>query len=137
MAEGVWNLTLTLLPGAYAICRLAPDAAIPVWAGAGTAAQDSFHSLTRTAAELSVVCPASVVPASITAERDWRCLRVEGPFDLTTAIGVLAAVLTPLAAASVGIFAVSTYDTDYLLIYAANLDRAVAALAAAGHTVRR
>ena len=136
MAEGTWNLTLTLLPGPYAVCRLASDVSIPAWARLDTSAAD-FISITRTAAELSVVCPQSNVPAETTADRDWRCLRVEGPFDLTTDIGVLAALSAPLAKAGVGIFALSTYDTDHLLVHDANLDRAVAALTSAGHTVHR
>lgn len=130
-----WTLTLTLLPGTYAICRLAPDAPEPAWARL-SAAGDDFRSVTQTAAELSVVCPQSAVPDDVTAERGWRCLRLEGPFDLTSAIGVLAAVAGPLAEAGVGIFAVSTYDTDYVLVHQPNLDRAVAALRAAGHTIR-
>jgi uncharacterized protein len=136
MAESTWNLTLTLLPGLYTICRLAPDAPIPVWARTDAPAV-SVLSITRTANELSIVCPQAAAPADATADRDWRCLRVEGPFDLTTDVGVLAALATPLAAASIGIFAVSTYDTDHLLVHAANLDRAADALTAAGHTIRR
>ncbi len=132
-----WNLTLSVLAGGYAICRLAPDATIPTWAHADTTGADSFLSITRTGAELSVVCPQASVPPDTTAERDWRCLRVEGPFDLTTDTGVLAALAVPLANVGAGIFTVSTYDTDYLLVHDANLDRAVAALTAAGHTVRR
>ena len=58
-----------------------------------------------------------------------------GTFDLTTAVGVLAAAADPLAAAGVGVFAVSTYDTDYLLVKAANVGRAAAALRERGHTV--
>ncbi len=135
MAEHTWNLTLTLLPGLYAVCRLAPDAPIPAWAGADPLT-DGICSITRTANELSIVCPQASVPAAVTADRDWRCLRVAGPFDLTTDVGVLAALATPLAAAGVGIFAVSTYDTDHLLIHAADLDRATAALTAAGHTIQ-
>ena len=130
-----WNLTLTLLPGTFAICRLASDAAIPAWATSGAGA--GFASITRTADELSVVCAQADVPADVTAERDWRCLKVEGPFDLSSAVGVLAALATPLANAGIGIFTVSTYDTDHLLIAETNLDRAVAALTAAGHTIRR
>ena len=134
-----WTLTLTLLPDTFAICRLAPDAPIPAWArlDANTTSADSFSSITHTAAELSVVCPQAAVPADTIAERDWRCLRIEGPFDLTTDVGVLAALTAPLAEAGIGIFAVSTYDTDHLLVSAANLDRAVATLTAAGHTVQR
>jgi hypothetical protein len=137
MAEGTWQLTLTLLPGLYTVCRLAPDAPIPAWAQTDTPA-GSLLSITRTADELSIVCLQAAVPADATdatADRDWRCIRVEGPFDLTADVGVLATLATPLAAAGIGIFAVSTYDTDHLLVHAAHLDRAAAALTAAGHTI--
>lgn len=130
-----WKLTLTLLPGTFAICRLAADAPIPAWATSGTSA--GFTSITRTADELSVVCAQACVPADVTAERDWRCLKVEGPFDLNGTVGVLAALTAPLAEAGIGIFTVSTYDTDYLLVSETSLGRAVATLAAAGHTIRR
>lgn len=131
----IWKLTLTLLPGTFAICRLAADVVIPAWAT--SSAEAGFASITRTADELSVVCAQSDVPADVTAERGWRCLKVEGPFDLAGAIGVLAALAAPLADAGIGIFTVSTYDTDYLLVAETNLDRAAAALTAAGHTIRR
>lgn len=131
-----WNLTLTLLPGTFAICRLAPDASIPAWAHADSIGTASFLSITRTADELSIVCPQSAIPDDITADRDWRCLKVEGPFDLTADTGVLATLAAPLANAGIGIFTVSTYDTDHLLVNEANLDRAIAALTAAGHTIR-
>ncbi len=139
MAQGTWNLTLTLLPGIYAVCRLKPNAPIPDWVRFDPSA-GSLLSITRTADELSLVCPQAAVPTDATdatADRDWNCLRVEGPFDLTADVGVIAALSTPLAAAGIGIFAVSTYDTDHLLVHAAHLDRAVAALTAAGHTIRR
>ncbi|MGH2517074.1 MAG: ACT domain-containing protein [Ktedonobacterales bacterium] len=125
-----WHLRLTLLPGAFAICRLPADAPIPIWASGG-----SFVSITRTANELSVVCRADLVPAGVLADTDWRCLRVEGPFDLTTATGVLASIASPLAAASISLFALATFDTDYILIHAADLECVRAALAEAGHTV--
>lgn len=138
MQEGkltpAWNLTLTLLADTFAIGRLAPDAAIPAWAGTSAGA-GGFVSITRTADELSIVCAQAKVPAGVTAERGWRCLKVEGPFDLTGAVGVLAALAAPLAEAGIGIFTVSTYDTDYLLIGEPNLDRASAALTSTGHTI--
>jgi len=123
-------LTLQLHPGEYAVCRLAPDTAVPAWAdGPG------FSSITRTADELSVICRAEAVPVDAKHERGWRLLQFAGPFDFG-AIGILHSVLTPLASAGVSSLAVATFDTDYLLIKAASLDPALAALRAAGHTVR-
>jgi hypothetical protein len=125
-----WHLTLTLLEGTFAVCRLAPAAQLPAWADA-----DPFASITRTCDELSITCLQSGVPDDVQAERDWRCLKVEGPFDLEGTIGVMASLAVPLAEAGISLFAVSAYDTDYLLLKEKHLTRAIAALAAAGHTV--
>jgi hypothetical protein len=124
-------LSLTVLPGRYAVCRMEPGASIPPWATAGP-----LCSVTRTAEELSILCPAERVPPAVRQAGDWRALKIEGPFDFT-AIGVLASVATPLAAAGISLFALSTFDTDYLLVNEATLDRAVAVLLEAGHQVRR
>ena len=124
-------LTLELLPGRYAVCRLDAGEPLPAWAGTG-----SFVSATRTEAELSVVCGQGAVPAGVRAEPGWRCLRVQGPlgFGMT---GVLASLAGPLASSGVSIFVVSTYDTDYLMVQDRDLERALDALARAGHTVAR
>ena len=122
-------LTLSLLPGHFAVCRLGPEEPLPAWAGAGP-----FLSITRTEHELSIVCAADQVPAGIQCERDFRCLAVHGPLDFA-ATGILASLATPLATAGISIFALSTFDTDYLLIRTTNLDRARAALTAAGHRI--
>lgn len=124
------ELSLALLPEQLAICRLAPDAPLPSWAANG-----SFVSITRTAAELSIVCGQQRVPETVQAERDWCCLAVAGPLDFALT-GVLVALALPLAQSGISIFALSTYDTDYLLVRAHDLDRALAALRAAGHQVQ-
>jgi hypothetical protein len=126
------RLTLTVLGGEeLAVCRLPADAAVPEWAARGP-----LTAAVRVGPELSLVCAAAAVPAGVTARGGWRCLRAEGPFDLGE-VGVLAALGGPLAAAGVSLFAVSTYDTDYLLVQAADLGRAVDALRGAGHRVVR
>lgn len=127
--------TLTVLPESYAICRLAPDAAIPDWA----LVPGDFVSISRTRDELSIVCREAGVPADVRGAQVGRgrcCLRVEGPFDLSV-VGVLAAIAQPLAKAGIAIFVVSTYDTDYVLLREADLDAATTALLAHGHTVVR
>lgn len=123
------GLRLVLLPDAVAICRLAPDEAVPAWATAAP-----YWSVTRTPDELSIVCPESAVPADVQASRSWRALRVEGPVPLDQT-GVLASITAPLAAAHVSVFALATYDTDYVLIPAAQRNAALAALDAAGHEI--
>lgn len=125
------SLTLTLLPGEYAVCRLGPDVPLPAWADGG-----GFAALTRTAEELSLIRPAEVVPDGVRSERGWRLLKFEGPFAFDET-GILASVLAPLAAAGIGILATSTFDTDYLLVKSTQLKAAAAALTAAGHIVRR
>ena len=123
------SLNLEVLPGTFAVCRLEADAEVPAWAARGP-----FVSLTRTEAELSVVCPQPDVPSGVRAEAGWRCLRVKGPlgFGLT---GILASLASPLASSGVSIFVLSTYDTDYLLVQERDLDRGIDALERAGHSV--
>ncbi len=121
---------LTILPETFAICRLAPDAALPDWA----VYTGSPISITRTTDELSIVCPESRVPADAQAERGWRCFRVLGPLPFTMT-GVLASLVAPLAEAGISIFAFSTYDTDYVMVKEEMLGQAIDVLAADGHTV--
>jgi uncharacterized protein len=120
---------LTVLGERLSICRLDAGEEVPAWATGGP-----FFSVTRTQDELSVVCPEDVVPESISRERGWRAFRLEGPFDLSM-VGILASVASPLAAAGASIFAVSTFDTDYVLVREEQLDLAVGTLRASGHRV--
>jgi hypothetical protein len=124
---------LSLHPERFAICRFAPDDPLPAWLFHAAA---TTWSVTRTPRELSVVAPEDDLPPSVTAaERGWRALELAGPipFDET---GVLAALAGALAAAGVPVFAISTHDTDLVLVREAHLERALAALAAT-HEVRR
>jgi hypothetical protein len=123
------KLALELLPERYAVVRLGADAALPAWLR-----DDGFRNVSWTADELSIVCEESQPPADAHAERGWRCLKLRGPFDFALT-GILLSVLEPLAAADVGIFAVSTFDTDYVLVKEAQLQAAVDALVASGHHV--
>ena len=124
-------LELTLLPERFAISRLAADAPIPAWATEG-----SFFSVTRTGHELSVVCELARVPVGAQSQPGWRVFKVHGPFVLTE-VGVLSALATPLAEAKLSLFAISTFDTDYLLVASETLSAAVAALERAGHKIHR
>ena len=121
------QLALSLLPATFAVCRLPAGAALPAWATAG-----AFYAVTRTADELSIVCVQEQVPVGVTCQPGWRCLQVAGQLDFALT-GVLASLAQPLAAAGVSIFALSTYDTDYLLVPEVQLDAAQAALRSAGH----
>lgn len=123
------RLKLFDVAGMFAVCKLPTDSPIPAWATAG-----DFFSVSRTPDELSVVYRQEAVPEGVVSEKDWRCLRVAGSMPFTL-VGVLASLTTPVAKAGVGVFAFSTFDTDYLLVKEANLPKAVAALRAAGHEV--
>ena len=125
------KLTLVPLDGAYAVCRLPADAPLPAWVAGGL-----FLSITRTADELSLVCCAAAVPEGVRCEQGWRCLRVGGTLDFAL-VGVLAALLNPLADAGVSVFVLSTFDTDYLLVKEPDFERAVGVLRHAEHTVGR
>jgi hypothetical protein len=124
----VKSLRLSMVPGLWAIVRLAPNEPVPGWAVGAR----GFVSITRTLDELSIVCPEPSVPDGLRAERGWALIRLHGPipFDQT---GVLSSLAAPLAAAGVGLFAISTFDTDYLLVKAGDLAKAREALVAAGH----
>jgi uncharacterized protein len=126
------NLNLEVLAGLYAIHRLPPKSSIPTWALNTT----GFSSITRTTDELSIVCETqSLELQDVRQDAGWACLKLIGPFafDLT---GILTSVLEPLRDAEIGIFAISTFDTDYVLVKLENLERAVVTLKNAGHTVR-
>ena len=131
MAAATRHLELSLLPERIAISRLAADSPIPHWA-----TQGPFYSVTRTGDELSIVTELSRVPVGIQPQPGWRALRVHGPFVLSE-IGVLAALATPLAEAKISLFAISSFDTDYLLVASETLPAAIAVLERAGHTIYR
>jgi hypothetical protein len=124
------RVSLTLLPDAMAICRLDAKSAIPSWA-----VEADWWSVTRTRDELSVVCAEARIPAGVTASRGWRVLQFDGPLPLDQT-GILASVTAPLAAAHVSVFALATFNTDYVLIPSAQRAAAIDALERAGHAVR-
>lgn len=111
----------------YAIVRLAPDAAIPKWSSKG-----EFFSITRTADELSIVCAAENLPADVQSPHRWECFKLEGPFPFSET-GVLVSFIDPLSNHGVPIFAVSTYDTDYILIQQEWIGWSLDVLQQAGH----
>ncbi len=122
-------MKLVVLEDELAVVRLDASDPTPTWATQGI-----LSSVTRTAEELSVLCAAAAIPTNVQAERGWRCLRVAGRLDFSLT-GVLASIASPLATAGVSIFAVSTYDTDYVLVRGQSLAAAIEALTAAGHEV--
>jgi uncharacterized protein len=115
------------LPATFAICRLAPDAPIPA-----SIATASFVSVTRTAEELSIVCPVDQVPQNAQCESPWTCFKLEGPFPFSLT-GVLASFINPLAQGGIPIFAISTFDTDYVLVKEELAASSLKTLQDAGH----
>jgi len=123
-------MELRVLPDRLAVARLPHDAP---WHSPARPA--GFVSVTRTDAELSVVCAEDDVPVgATTVERGWHALEVVGPLDFAM-VGVLAALTKPLADVGVSVFVVSTFDTDYVLVHASALETAVHALREAGNAV--
>lgn len=121
------QLKFRQLCGTYGIVRLAPRAAIPAWATSG-----EFTSVTHTADEISIVCSAKNIPEDISSGPRWTCLKLEGPF-LFSQTGILLSFIQPLSGNGVPIFAVSTYDTDYVLIQEEHMGGVVELLRKAGH----
>ena len=129
MRKAKTPFTLEVLPGTFAICHLSATDPVPDWA------TDEFVSITRTPNELSIVCPQANVPAETQSEPGWRCLRVAGQLDFSM-VGVIASLNGTLASAGIGVFVVSTFDTDYLLVKETELDAAVESLIEVGNTVQ-
>lgn len=125
-------MKLVRIAGNFAICRLPAKSPPPAWLFGSSS---GFYSLTKTDDELSVVCLQHLIPSDLTpCEKDWSCLKVQGPLDFGLT-GIMASLASPLAKAGISIFAVSTYDTDYLLVKANRLEDAIEALKKEGHDV--
>lgn len=115
-------MTLSLYPEIYAVCRLDVGSAVPSWAFEGR-----FSSVSQTEDELSIVCETKHVPEAIKGDKDWRAFKLHGPFAFDE-VGVVASLATPLAEQKIGIFVISTYDTDYLLVKEHQLEETLAVL---------
>lgn len=129
------KLTLSILKGRFSILRLEKNSEMPAWIY-----ENNFFSATRTPEELSIVCRESSIPENIPvdirAERGWSCLKVEGPLDFGLT-GILAGISRILAEKDISIFAISTYNTDYILVKERDLKRTTEALTQAGHEIRK
>jgi hypothetical protein len=118
------NLRLEILDTEFTIFQLPADAAIPSWLNL---ASHSLISITRTAEELSVICPAGTVPPGVQCEPGWRAFKVAGKLEFS-AVGILASILTPLAESGISILSISTFDRDYILVRSHSLEQATGAL---------
>ncbi|MBL4931393.1 ACT domain-containing protein [Clostridium paridis] len=121
-----FKLELKLLEKYYGVCRLSSEDEIPRWA-----LQSDIYSITKTHDELSIVCNEEHIPEGIECEKQWRALKVQGPLDFSL-IGILSTISRALAQQRISIFAISTYDTDYILVKDDKRNEAVEALKAIG-----
>ena len=120
-------MELQIMPPAMTVCRVASEAVLRL--------DGDLVFIGKTDEEYSLVCPTDCVPAQTVEREDgWRCFRIRGVLDFSL-IGILAKISTILAENRIGIFVVSTFNTDYVLVKAENLDRAMGLLAEAGYTV--
>ena len=124
------NLKVLRVVGLYAVVRLSAGAPVPDWAAKG-----GFTSATRSGDELSIVCLVDNIPKDVSPDLCWICLKLEGPFSFSQT-GVLLSFIEPLSDNGVPIFAISTYDTDYVLVQEGHMDRALDLLREAGHELR-
>jgi len=125
-------MQLELLSAVHAVCRLEAGTELPGWAAGDDAPEDGVIAITRSGEELSIVAPETLVPEKLERSGGWRALRVAGTLDHGMT-GVLASLAAPLAEAAIPIFAISTFDTDYLLVPERGLGAAIRALRVAGH----
>ena len=123
------KLSLKILTERMAVCRFEPTAPLPDWIGG-----PGFYSITRTDAELTIVCPETRIAPGATREAGWRCFKVLGPLDFSE-IGIILSLTRPLAESGVSVFVISTFDTDYFMVKEKNLATTIDALTEDGHEV--
>ena len=119
------NMKLKTLPYELTVCKLRPETKADLSA--------DFFCLMKTDEEISLVCRTEQTPEETAAREDgWRAFRIEGVLDFSLT-GILSAISGILAENGIGIFAVSTYNTDYILVKAENLVKALDVLREAGY----
>ena len=123
------QLTLLALHGRYGICRLASDEPVPTWG-----LQVEFFSVTRTAEELSIVCAETQIPTTVLCESGWRLFKIDAIMDFSL-VGIVAGISAALSGANIGIFVLTTYKTEYILVRQPDFAAAAIALRTAGYTV--
>ena len=116
------KLTMKLLKERLGLCRLTKNELIPQWA-----INSDFYSITKTLEELSIVCSQDNIPSNIKCEKEWRALKIERQLEFSL-IGILASIGTILAQKGISIFAISTFDTDYVLVKEKDIANAIRAL---------
>ncbi len=123
------QIDLEILAGTFSVCKVASLSNVDLSA--------PFRFLAQTDEELSLVCPTAGAPANALAREDgWRAFRIAGTLDFAL-VGILSRILTVLADAQIGIFAVSTFHTDYILVKEENFQHALSVLSDAGYAIRK
>jgi hypothetical protein len=123
------HVKLQLLSGAYGVARLCSSNPIPAWADGG-----GFVSISRTDDELSIVCLQDRIPQDVQLDGGWSCFKFQGPFAFDET-GIVLSVIEPLSSNGIGVFVVSTFDGDHMLLKSTDLDKARGLLANAGHSL--
>ena len=122
------KLQLNILENPFTIHRFPANHGIP-----SQVYESQFYSISKTDEELSIVCNSTTQVNSEKSDTDWSCIKVEGPLDFSLT-GILAKISTVLAKAEISIFAISTFDTDYILLKSEKLPFAKKALLKSGYT---
>ncbi|WP_077618234.1 ACT domain-containing protein [Bacillus sinesaloumensis] len=125
-------MQLKILDLTFSVVKLPPTETLPLWA-----LNSHVFSITRTDEELSIVCSSECIPMNesfIDVEDDWKCIKVEGVLDFSLT-GILSSLANPLAENNISIFAISTYNTDYLLIKSHSIEKAKVVLENEGHII--
>nr|UWI51968.1 ACT domain-containing protein [Clostridioides difficile] len=122
-------MKLKLFLEEYAVCRLNNNSKIPTWIDT-----ENFYSITKTNDELSIVCSNNNIPSDVKSEKEWRILKILGPLDFSL-IGILSKISGLLADNKISIFAISTYDTDYILIKEKDIKNACKILNCNGYEI--
>lgn len=123
-------MKLRILDSNFSVVKLSPTEKIPVWA-----LNSDVFSITLTDEELSIVCTSECLPlneAFMDVENDWKCIKIDGVLDFSLT-GILASLANPLAENNISIFAISTFNTDYLLVKSHSIEKAKVVLENDGH----
>lgn len=112
-------LTLKLYKNIFGVCKLDANKLIPKWAK-----EADWYSITKTEDELSIVCSEDYIPRDIESEKGWRCFKIEGILDFNL-VGILSSLSTLMANEKISIFAISTFNTDYILVKEDKVEKAI------------
>jgi len=121
------SFVISVLKDDYKVCRLNAFEGIP-----DGVLDTPLSSITRTAEELSIVCPNSVAPDQLKSEQKWKCLKIHGPLGFDE-VGIISSLTKILADVDISVFVLSTFDTDYILVKRLNIDKAAKVLSEKGH----